>query len=66
MCSLSNENRHLRRQLEVARREAEVVRTGLEEQVRAEDTAARDLRERLSELDGVREKWEAEQERVKV
>ena len=44
----------------------EVVRTGLEEQVRAEATAAGDLRERMTGLAGVREKWEAEQERVKV
>jgi chromosome segregation ATPase len=65
VCSLSNENRLLCRQLEVARREMEVVRTGLEEQVRAEATAAGDLRERMTGLAGVREKWEAEQERVK-
>ncbi|CAI8016821.1 hypothetical protein GBAR_LOCUS10300 [Geodia barretti] len=65
VCSLSNENRLLCRQLEVARREMEVVRTSLEEQVRAEATAAGDLRERMTGLAGVREKWEAEQERVK-
>ena len=66
MSTLSNENSLLRRQLEVAHGETEVVRGALEEQVRAETTAARDLRGRVTELNGVREKWEAEQERVKV
>ena len=66
MRSLRNENELLSRQLEVARREVAVVRGGLEEQVQAQSAAARSLRERVAELGGIQEKWEAEQERVKV
>ena len=64
--SLTNENSHLCRQLDVARSECTVVRARLEEQLEVQTTAARSLRDRVVELEGVRDKWDAEQERVKV
>ena len=64
--SLTNENSHLCRQLDVARSECTVVRGGLEEQLEVQTTAAKSLRGRVAELEGVQDKWDAEQERVKV
>ena len=66
LSALRNENRLLGRQLEVAQRGGVAVREGLEEQLETQTKAAGILRDRMRELDGVREKWEAEQERVKV
>ena len=66
LSSLGNENRLLRRQLEVVRREVVVVKESLEGQLETQTEAVRTLRERVAELSGVRENWEAEQERVKV
>ena len=64
--SLTNENQHLHRQLGVARSECAVVREGLEEQLQGQTAAAKSLRLRVTELEGIKDKWEAEQERVKV
>ena len=66
MSTLTNQNRLLDRQLAVARSECEVVRTGLKEQLRVQLEAGKALREKVVDLNGLREKWEAEQERVKV
>ena len=66
MSSLNNENLHLKCQLDVARSECAVVKAGLEEQLHTQMAAATTLRGRVTELEGVQGKWEAEQERVKV
>ena len=43
-----------------------MVRAGLEEQLEVQTASVDSLRRRVTNLDGVQEKWEAEQERVKV
>lgn len=50
----------------MARSECEVVKAGLQEQVDIQTGAVTTLRQRVTELEGMKGKWEAEQERVKV
>ena len=66
LSSLRNENSLLSSQLNLAKKESAVVRACLEDQLQTQTSADKALRERVAELEGVRDKLEAEQERVKV